>query len=162
MVQHNASREWHDLLERRRVHRKFEPGASYRQAADAVDVAVFDEDCQGEWVITDVLRTFRSVRTRTFAGLSLYGVRERLLPLVRGLGVDQGQERVDVEALLLATARLAIEQPGNSDAPNAFATIMDLCREIGPMKVGLRDGAQPSAAQQASAATPLTPSPPAS
>jgi hypothetical protein len=135
MAQDEVIRDWDDLIALHRRHFPFEPGPSYDPATDMLHVAIADVDGGGS-DFDEVLWVSRSCRTGAVTSFALCSVRARLLPIIRSLGLDRGQQ-LTVGVFLFAELISRAEQPGQPTAGEAEAlrALSELCRVAGRMKV---------------------------
>jgi len=144
MAQDDLIRDWDDLLELHRRHHKFEPGAYFDLETDMLHVALVDE--QGEDSPFDGrLYVAHSPRTGSVTHFTLYSVRERLLPVVRSLGLDQGQRQLTVGMFLFAELISLADQEREPALGGfeALQTLAELCRVAGRTRVEMDGGFTP-------------------
>ena len=136
MAQDDMIRSWSDLAAL--YTGRFDPGPLYSPETDVLHVFIADELDVGrsldKWLIVS-----RSVQTNQVTACSLYAVRRRLLPIVRTLALDEGDNEVTVKALLLAAMIAAADDagPAHLNRRGYLEALAPICRAVGEMRVEL-------------------------
>jgi hypothetical protein len=134
MAQDDMIRNWSDL--QALYTGRFVPGPFYSPETDMLHVYITEDPDWGE-SLDRRLSIKRSLQTNEVAGCHLSSVRRRLLPIVRTLALDDGEDAVTVKALLLAAMISAAEEggPAQLHGRGYLEALAPICRAVGGMKV---------------------------